>query len=487
MRLRLTEYAFGQSLDKLLQKSLDEIEKLIGATIGFFHFVDEDQNNLSLQAWSSNTIEHMCKAEGKGTHYSLEQAGIWADCVRLKKPVVYNDYSQLENRKGLPHGHAAIFSILTVPIFRNGLIVAIMGFGNKPQAFTKDDVDLVSTLADFAWDSIERKIVEDTLAKSEEKFRTMTDWTYDWELWVDLQGKIVYNSPSCERISGYSPEDFISDTELSKKIIHPDDMGFYNDHMSIVHDETADVSNIEYRIIDREGNMHWIEHICRPLFGKDNRYLGRRVSNRDVTRRKSMEKELILRNEKEALLTKSMHTLQLEMARDLHDTIGQNIGYLRMKLDYLSEAQYNNSQLDLHSEFLNMLNVANESYNLVRGTLQILQSGGLVNPISLFTQYASQVEQRSPFNVKVSTQGEAKPLSPNQIRQIFFVFREALSNIEKHAKASEVSVDLEWKNDQFTMDIIDNGIGFSPQDIQYNNHYGLQFMQERIEFLERQF
>src|SRR5665648_72484 len=325
LRLRLMQYTFDHSLDKLLQISLDEIEKLIGAKIGFFHFLHEDQNTLSLQAWSSNTIEHMCKAEGKGSHYSLDQAGIWADCVRLKEPVVFNDYSLLENRKGLPLGHATISRILTVPIFRNELIVAILGFGNKRQTFTKDDVDLVSTLADFAWDIIERKIAEDALGKSEEKFRTLVDWTYDWELWVDSQGKIIYNSPSCERISGYPPEKFISDTSLSTKIIHPDDREFYSEHMLCVHDESADISNIEYRIIDRDGNVHWIEHICRPHFGKDNHYLGRRVSNRDVTRRKSVEKELIQRIEKEALLTKSMHTMQLEIARDIHDTIGQNI------------------------------------------------------------------------------------------------------------------------------------------------------------------
>ena len=486
LRLRLMQYAFGHSLDKLLQVSLDEIEKLIGGTIGFFHFLHEDQNTLSLQAWSSNTIEHMCKAEGKGSHYSLNQAGIWADCVRLKESVVYNDYSLLKNRKGLPVGHAPILRILTVPIFRNGLIVAILGFGNKRQAFTKDDIDLVSTLADFAWDTIERKIAEDALGKSEEKFRTLVDWTYDWELWVNPQGKIIYNSPSCKRISGYPPEEFISDSSLSTRIIHPDDREFYNEHMLCVHDESVDISIIEYRIIDRDGNVHWIEHICRPLFGNDNHYLGRRVSNRDVTRRKLAEKELVERNEKEDLLTKSMHSMQLEMARDLHDTIGQNIGYLRMKLDYLSEA-YSNPQLDLNSEFSNMLNVANESYNLVRGTLQILQSGGLVNPLSLFTQYASQVQQRSQFKVNVSSKGEPNPLSPNQVRQIFFLFREALSNIEKHASATDVTINLEWKDDILIMDIIDNGIGFSLPDLPDDNHYGLQFMQERIESLKGDF
>jgi len=486
VRLRLMQFSVLHTVDELLQETLDEIEALTGSTIGFFHFLEANQEQLRLQAWSTNTLQNMCKADAKGSHYSVDEAGVWADCVRQRQPIIHNEYASLAHRKGTPEGHAPIIREMTVPIMRDEQVVAILGVGNKPQDFTADDVELVSTLADFAWEIIERKQAEDALRESEVKFRTLVNWTYDCEQWVDPQGEIVYISPSCERITGYRPEDFISEPDLLTQIVHPDDRQFYEDHKQLVHDETAGINNVEYRIIARDESIRWIDHICRPLFDEDNHYLGRRVSNRDITERKLAEKEILERNQKEVVLTQAIHNMQIDIARDLHDTIGQNIGYLRMKLDHLSETEPQ-PQTDIMSEVKNMLKAANESYDLIRGTLAVLHSGGLADPLSLFVQYANQVEERAPLKIDVSSQGEPRPLAPNQARQLFFVFREALSNIEKHAKADKASVELIWVDDNLTMIIADNGRGFRLDDTQVRNHYGLKFMRERIESLKGSF
>jgi len=483
VRLQLMQFAVAHTVDELLQFTLDEIEALTGSTVSFFHSVKSDQNTILLQAWSTNTLKIMCEADGEDSHYNVEEAGVWADCVRLREPVIHNDYVSLTHRKGLPEGHAPIVREMVIPVVRDGQIVATLGVGNKPDDFTESDVELVSTFADFAWDIIERKQAEAALRESEQKFRTLVDWTYDCEQWVDPQGDIVYISPSCERITGYRPEDFISDPDLLAHIVHPDDRKSYEEHKKLVHDETAGITNVEYRIITRDEHVRWIDHICRPLFGEDDRYLGRRVSNRDITGRKQAEKEIKERNEKEVLLTQAIHSMQLDVARDLHDTVGQNIGYLRMKLDHLSETNLP-TQSDLKSEITNLLKVANESYDLIRGTMTVLQSGGLADPLPLFIQYANEIEERSPFKVEVSSQGEPRPLSPNQVRQLFFVFREALSNIEKHARASQVSVELIWEDMNLALMIADNGRGFRLDDTQVRNHFGLKFMKERIESLK---
>ena len=66
----------------------------------------EEQQDLHLQAWSTRTARDFCRAEGKGTHHPLAQAGVWADCVYEGRPVIHNDYAALPHRKGLPDGHA---------------------------------------------------------------------------------------------------------------------------------------------------------------------------------------------------------------------------------------------------------------------------------------------------------------------------------------------------------------------------------------------
>jgi len=486
VRLRLSQFAASHTVNELLQMTLDEIEYLTRSTVGFFHFLEPDQETIWLQTWSTNTLQNMCKAEGQGSHYSIDQAGVWADCVRQRKVVIHNDYPSLKYRKGTPKGHALITREMTIPILRNEQVVAILGVGNKPKNYTTHDVDLISTLADFAWDIISHKRAEDALRASEEKFRTLVDWTYDWEKWVDPQGEIIYTSPSCERITGYSAEEFISNPYLLAGIVHPDDQKMHTEHMQILHDEYSGPSTLEYRIIAHDGSVHWIEHICRPLFGRDDRYLGRRVSSRDISQRKQTEKDILDRNQKEAMLTQAIHTMQLDIARDLHDTVGQNISFLRMKLDYLSETDPQ-TQIDLKSEINNMLKVADESYNLIRGTLDVLQTGGLINPLTLFTQYATQIEERSTFKTNVSSNGELRPLSPAQVRQLFFVFREALSNIEKYAEASEVCVEFVWNENTLDLAIIDNGRGFHLEDTKVRRQYGLKFMRERIESLNGEF
>jgi PAS domain S-box-containing protein len=167
-RLELLEFSTTHSLAEILQKTLDDIGELTGSPIGFYHFVDSDQQYLTLQAWSTRTIQEFCKAESNGNHYPVTQAGIWADCVSTKTPIIHNDYATEPGRKGLPPGHADVRRELVAPILRNGKVVAILGVGNKPTEYTQEDIDLVTYFADIAWESAERKQADEILRKYSE-------------------------------------------------------------------------------------------------------------------------------------------------------------------------------------------------------------------------------------------------------------------------------------------------------------------------------
>jgi PAS domain S-box-containing protein len=483
-RLRIIQFAKAHSFDEILQFTLDELETLTNSKASYFHFIEADQKTIKLQTWSSNTLENLCKVNGIERHYSLDEAGVWADCIRQRKVVVHNNYGSLPNRKGLPDGHAPIIREMAVPIMRDGNIVAVLGVGNKPKDYLSEDVEFVSTLADFTWDIIKQKQSVDAHRASEEKFRTLVEWTYDWELWLAPDGRIVYSSPSCKRITGYEPDEFEVDPSLLIRIVHQEDQHDYKEHHQLVHDEEAGISGIEYRIVAHDGSERWIEHVCRPLFGTDNRYLGRRVSNRDVTERKRIEAEIQERNRREKALIQMLHSIQLEIARDLHDTIGQNLSYLRMKLDYFVDKNLALRGADLKSEFSQMSLVANESYDLVRGTLAVLQSQSPDDLLNLFKRYADQVVERSALQIEFNSHGRVIFLTTHQMRQLFYIFREALSNIEKYSKASEACVDMVWGTDTVELSIKDNGTGFTPSpDFITNGHYGLKFMRERTEMI----
>jgi diguanylate cyclase (GGDEF)-like protein len=163
-RLRLIDPRPAASLDELIQKALDSMEGLTGSNIGFYHFIEADQRTLTLQSWSTHTLETMCHAEGRGQHYDLGRAGVWGDCVRQRRPVIHNDYATLPNRQGLPEGHAVITRMLAVPIFRGEQVVAIIGVGNKLTDYTPKDIQTVAQLGDFSWDIADRMRAQEALA-----------------------------------------------------------------------------------------------------------------------------------------------------------------------------------------------------------------------------------------------------------------------------------------------------------------------------------
>ncbi len=172
-RVALMDFAATHTLEELIRKTLDQVGALTGSPIGFYHFVEADQKTLSLQAWSTRTVKEFCTAEGQGRHYPIDQAGVWADAVRQRRPVVHNDYASLPHRKGLPDGHAAVTRELTVPIMRQGRVVAIVGVGNKRSGYTDADVEIVAFLADVAWAIIDRKRADEALRRSEQLFRNL--------------------------------------------------------------------------------------------------------------------------------------------------------------------------------------------------------------------------------------------------------------------------------------------------------------------------
>jgi PAS domain S-box-containing protein len=155
----------------------------------------------------------------------------------------------------------------------------------------RDNNYAVKGICGISTDITERKNAEEIVKSSELKLRTVADFTYDWEYWKNEKGKIVYMSPSCERITGYKRDEFISDTSLLEKIMHPDDSDAMKLHIKEVHSNVhrGQVSDIEFRILNKNGSIINIQHICRPVYDNHHEFLGRRVSNRDITERKLAE------------------------------------------------------------------------------------------------------------------------------------------------------------------------------------------------------
>ncbi len=182
-----------------------------------------------------------------------------------------------------------------IPIIVGKHVMAVMEFFLR-EVRQEDErmVALVSTVAVELGTLFQRKQAEESLKESEEKYRIVADWTYAWEYWIGADENIVYMSPSVEKITGYKVEKFVNDPTLLYKIIFADDLEIWNKHKNDKHNlkNSNEHLEIEFRIVTKNGDIRWIEHICRKIFNNEGKYIGLRASNRDITENKTALNEI---------------------------------------------------------------------------------------------------------------------------------------------------------------------------------------------------
>jgi len=169
-----------------------------------------------------------------------------------------------------------------------------------------------------------------------------------------------------------------------------------------------------------------------------------------------------------------------EIQRDLHDTLGQNLGFIHLKLDQIMSGRSGSSYVQIKSELGRLRDLANESYELVRNTLSILHKQNQHYLSDLFKAHATTVAERAQFEIKIYEEGSPVILPHNTVHQLFNAYKESLYNIEKHAHASEVNVTLQWVGADLKMKIEDNGCGFDEHTTPMEDHFGLRIMEDRL-------
>lgn len=128
------------------------------------------------------------------------------------------------------------------------------------------------------------------LQGSEERYRTIADFGYNWETWVGTDGAILYCSPASERITGYPPEKFFERPELIREIIIEDDQDAWDTYLNEANTEKG--GSLDVRITTADNKTRWIGVVGRAVFGIGGKPLGVRFSFRDITENKLLEEQL---------------------------------------------------------------------------------------------------------------------------------------------------------------------------------------------------
>ena len=292
LRAALAEYSLTHSLEEFLRQTLDEAEVLTDSKIGFYHFVDANHEEISLQQWSSRTVSEYCNVPDLARHYPVSQAGVWAECLKTGKPSIHNDYAALENKQGLPKGHAELVRELVVPVIRGGQVVAILGLGNKPTEYTQQDVALVSQIADICWEISERKYVEEALSESESLLNETQKLARLGSYRFYIHEERWNSNHVLDDIFGIN-ESYNRSTEGWLGLIHSDDRDMMQEYLIEEVLSAKSVFNKHYRIVrENTQETRWVHGLGKLEYDTEGNLVSMVGTIQDVTDRVMAEREL---------------------------------------------------------------------------------------------------------------------------------------------------------------------------------------------------
>ncbi|MGD9974858.1 MAG: sigma 54-interacting transcriptional regulator [Desulfatirhabdiaceae bacterium] len=186
-----------------------------------------------------------------------------------------------------------VTSCIVKPLAADGHAFGFLGCStlHAQKTWPKEVIQGLGLVADVFANALARKRADEQLQASEQKYRTVLDFTLDWEYWVNPDGTIQYMSPSCEQITGYPVQEYLDNPDKLKEIIAPEDRYLWDTHF---HDSPilSETIPIEFRIFRQDGELRWLEHICRPIIDLQGKFLGMRTSSRDISQRKELELKL---------------------------------------------------------------------------------------------------------------------------------------------------------------------------------------------------
>ena len=244
-----------------------------------------------------------------------------------------------------------------------------------------------------------REEFDNLLSAVEMKYRTIADYNYDWEFWQTPERKLIYCSPSCLRISGYTEKEFMEDSTLLGGIIYSEDSKTWAKYKSPISPANITENNIEFRIVKKDNSVIWVEYQCRKIFDKEGGFIGFRGSIRDINKRKKME-DYLQRKQK----LESIGVLAGGVAHDFNNILAIIRGYAEL-------GQLDSGLRDVTMQkFSTILQAANRGINLAGQILDFARDKPSetkpVNVTSIVDEVYNLIKPSFPRTIKIILEKE---------------------------------------------------------------------------------
>ena len=347
-----------------------------------------------------------------------------------------------------------------------------------------DERGCIVELQSIGRDITERRYVEEKLKESEEKYRLLVEHANE-AIVVAQDGLLKYANQRALIITGYSSEELVSNPFI--ELVHPDDkkMVFDNYGKRLKGEVLPDV--YAFRIVSKNGRIKWVE-ISAVVFTWEGRPATLNFLS-DITERKKAEEELKKSHEQLRNFAKRLAEAEeierQKIARELHDQVGQNLTALGINLGILRNQLSDTLTEQTDARLNDSMGILEETAKRIRDVMSdlrpsVLDDYGLMAAIRWFSE---RISQRTGLTINVAYQDTKVDLPSETEITLFRIAQELLTNITKHAKATEVSIRLDSMDGKVQFVIVDNGVGFDPAALKKigESRWGLLNVRERTD------
>jgi PAS domain S-box-containing protein len=299
---------------------------------------------------------------------------------------------------------------------------------------------------------------------------------------------VIDPNRTLEKILGIPREALLSGTHQSLQYIRPDGSPMPDSEFasSRALREQRTINNVETGIIREGGQVIWTSVSATPISMPEP---GVVVITVDVTERKHMDDELRRSHKRFQMLSRRLVEIQEEerrtISRELHDRVGQSLAALNLNLSFLNNSLSGTSSLQIKSRMKDAIQLTEETVSTIRDVMADLRPPALddYGLEAALNAYTDTFSRRFGIRVVLTKPVLALPrFNPSIELTLLRITQEALTNVAKHANATQATVSLAMQDDMVYLTVEDNGEGIrSWQMANRPGSHGLKIMRERAE------
>ena len=338
-----------------------------------------------------------------------------------------------------------------------------------------------------------RKILQESLRESEERFRKFSQASQDIIILFDIAGKGLYMNPAVETLLGYNDQEFMN--KALATVLHPDDRQIVREEITTLlatnkppHTRELRIQKKNKEYLDMEMNL-----LCIDL-SSGERIVGSVI--RDISGRKIVQEQLRLSEERlgdlSAMLITAQDDERRRIAMELHDEFGQSLAALKMQLRalenkmYVYEESQKEAILDELRELRQYVNLQIENVrNLSRELWPMMVDHLGID--AAFDNLFSSFLDHCDIEVDVNLEPIGQYFSVEDQRHLYRLLQESINNVIKHADAKNIHISTKQVGDDIVLAVHDDGCGFDVNAVLKSTGttrgIGLQSMTERMKLL----